>query len=317
MLGLLPVIRCRCRGVITPDATPTPHRIASGVLITMTEKIRFINFSPDEFISGVIGMRAIDVGVYWAACSLMYSSGGPINENDERLLRLFSDHKNAIKASINRLIENGKLQRLDSNLAQTRVTKELEKAQTRARKGAESAKTRWGKATTIEQKQRVTGNAPIKIGNANQEPRTTNQEPRTNTTPIVPKGTSGRGYTVDFESWWSEYPNKVGKPVAAKKFKIAIQKASVGELVDGVRRYVRDKPADRAWLNPATFLHQERYNDEPATTDGNFTDSELDRIVLKAAGVEQLATFGGSTPRSDSIGAEGSGNCLEGEFKAR
>ena len=65
----------------------------------MTEKIRFINFSPDEFISGVIGMRAIDVGVYWAACSLMYSSGGPINENDERLLRLFSDHKNAIKAS--------------------------------------------------------------------------------------------------------------------------------------------------------------------------------------------------------------------------
>lgn len=67
-----------------------------------------------------------------------------------------------------------------------------------------------------------------------------------------------------FDQWWREYPNKVGKPDAKKKYGIALNKASAGELLEGLRQYVSSKPPDRQWCNPATWLHQERWRDEPA-----------------------------------------------------
>ncbi len=37
----------------------------------------------------------------------------------------------------------------------------------------------------------------------------------------------------------------------------------------GLDRYIRTKPADRAWLNPETFINQERWTDQPATIQGH------------------------------------------------
>jgi uncharacterized protein YdaU (DUF1376 family) len=36
------------------------------------------------------------------------------------------------------------------------------------------------------------------------------------------------------------------------------------EILAGLERYIRTKPPDRAWLNPETFLNQERWTDQPA-----------------------------------------------------
>jgi len=68
----------------------------------------------------------------------------------------------------------------------------------------------------------------------------------------------------DFEEWWALYPHKIGKLNAKQKYLIARRTASVGELWGGLYRYIRDKPADRPWCNPATWLHQGRWKDEPA-----------------------------------------------------
>jgi uncharacterized protein YdaU (DUF1376 family) len=51
-------------------------------------KIRRIDYSPDEFLVGVAGMSAEEIGVYWVIVSLIYSSGGPIPVDDDRLKRL-------------------------------------------------------------------------------------------------------------------------------------------------------------------------------------------------------------------------------------
>ncbi len=65
-----------------------------------------------------------------------------------------------------------------------------------------------------------------------------------------------------FDRFWSVWPNKVGRPSAERSFaKVA---AEVDAIVCGVAAYVRDKPADRPWLNPATFLNQRRWEDRPA-----------------------------------------------------
>lgn len=65
--------------------------------------------------------------------------------------------------------------------------------------------------------------------------------------------------------FWDAWPNKVGKPRAMNELE-RLRKRGVlwPSILDGLHRYVRTKPPDRPWLNPATFLHQERFNDQPA-----------------------------------------------------
>lgn len=76
-------------------------------------------------------------------------------------------------------------------------------------------------------------------------------------------GTVKRGRAKPFDQWWPEYPHKVGKGAAERVFPKAIAEAgSVDVLIHGVRRYIRTKPPDRPWCNPATWLNQKRWLDE-------------------------------------------------------
>lgn len=67
----------------------------------------------------------------------------------------------------------------------------------------------------------------------------------------------------DFDQWYSRYPNKVGKPEAQRAFAKARTKTSIESLNEGLTRYLA-KTDDRPWCNPATWLNQERWTDEPA-----------------------------------------------------
>lgn len=69
---------------------------------------------------------------------------------------------------------------------------------------------------------------------------------------------------ADFEAWWQGYPHKIGKAAALKAFRAALKSTDLETLTEGVRRYIRQKPADRAWCNPATWLNQQRWLDAPA-----------------------------------------------------
>lgn len=68
----------------------------------------------------------------------------------------------------------------------------------------------------------------------------------------------------EFDAFWSKYPHKVGKPVAKAKFVAARKRASIDAIMAGLERYVA-KTDDRPWCNPATWLHQDRWADQPAT----------------------------------------------------
>jgi hypothetical protein len=73
----------------------------------------------------------------------------------------------------------------------------------------------------------------------------------------------------DFENWWKDYPHKIGKAFAKKAFASAIKIATYEELVEGVKRYIANKPPDINYCNPATWLNQERWKDEPARREQN------------------------------------------------
>jgi hypothetical protein len=98
-------------------------------------------------------------------------------------------------------------------------------------------------------------------GDAHVEDKTSNLE-------IEPQVKKEQKETRDalFDQFWTAFPNKVGKPKARAAFPTAMRRAkSFDAIMAGLERYIANKPPDRAFLNPATFLNQERWTDEPAT----------------------------------------------------
>ena len=99
-----------------------------------------------------------------------------------------------------------------------------------------------------------------------------NQSP-TNRQPIA---TGGEGnnekkkrnntYTESFEIFWKEYPNRVGKPDAMKKYK----EQEHSEIIEWLERWKEfwdySETEPRFIPHPATWLNQERYRDEPPET---------------------------------------------------
>jgi uncharacterized protein YdaU (DUF1376 family) len=86
-------------------------------------------------------------------------------------------------------------------------------------------------------------------------------------------------------TFWPSYPNKVGKPAAEKAYQSARKRgAELSQIMAGLNRYMATKPPDRSWLNPATFLNQERWADQPATTTNvlQITASPDDRAAALA-----------------------------------
>lgn len=76
--------------------------------------------------------------------------------------------------------------------------------------------------------------------------------------PQTPKG--------DFPEWYGIYPHKVGRAAAEKAYAKAIKLTNREDLISGLRKYIETKPPDRPWCNPATWLNQQRWMDEPNET---------------------------------------------------
>lgn len=90
---------------------------------------------------------------------------------------------------------------------------------------------------------------------------------------------------TEFSTFWAEWPNKVGKPAAVKALASARKRGvPFDKIMEGVRTYIRTKPPDRSWLNPATFLNQDRWEDQPAqvtNAKANPFDGAFDNILDK------------------------------------
>jgi hypothetical protein len=100
-------------------------------------------------------------------------------------------------------------------------------------------------------------------------------------------------YDFEFADFWNLWPNKVGKPAALKAFVGARKRAGLDAIVNGVFAYIRDKPPDRAWLNPATFLNQNRWDDQPAQVQHGRTQETRQSLPEAARRLaEQGLSFG-------------------------
>jgi hypothetical protein len=94
-------------------------------------------------------------------------------------------------------------------------------------------------------------------------PKPLSPKPLQSIPPSPPKGGSSPVEVEFAEVFWPAYPHKVGKPDAKAKFVKARAKADLETIMAGLQRYVA-KTDDRHWCNPATWLFQQRWEDQPA-----------------------------------------------------
>ncbi|MGR9149621.1 YdaU family protein [Rhizobium leguminosarum] len=99
-------------------------------------------------------------------------------------------------------------------------------------------------------------------------------------------------FDPDFERFWDAYPNKTGRPSAENAFSQAIKRASLDEIMTGVRTYAA-KTDDRQWCSPVKWLSDDRWKDQPA--------KPPDKPPPRASGLSHLQNF---QSREDYLAAE-------------
>ncbi len=238
-------------------------------------KVRKVDFSPDEFLVGVTGMKAIDIAVYWVTCALQMSSGRAVHVADSRLFSIIDARAPDIKASLERLVAAGKLQRDGDELVNNRVRKEIKSAAKRIRtareNGANGGRPRKN-SNGLENRAGSAGQNPP--GKLSPSPPSSPSSPSSDEdTPVAPKGAGKRvkakkppEYSHAFSQFWDLYPHKVAKDAAWKAWLKLIEQGRMPAfqvIADAIAAYIAAKPSDRSWANPATWLNGGRWMDAP------------------------------------------------------
>lgn len=141
-------------------------------------KIRRVDYFPDELIAGTAGkMDAVDFGVYWMVCTLIYSRGGPIDNDHVWLAGLFrGTHWRVIRASLDRLIGGGKVSQEGGKLMVKRCADELQKVGKRIAEASQSGRKGGRPNKEINNLEKANGLSDEKL-TTNQQPATNNQQP--------------------------------------------------------------------------------------------------------------------------------------------
>ena len=66
----------------------------------------------------------------------------------------------------------------------------------------------------------------------------------------------------DFDTFWQAYPRKIGKGDARAKFVSALHLTDLPTMLAALEQYKLNKPATQQYCHPATWLHQQRWDDE-------------------------------------------------------
>ena len=127
----------------TLRAPARPGRRSSGAKgADLTHKPRRFDLSPDNFIAGIAGqLSASDLGVYWVICLLIYSAGGPIKDDRDRIGKILANtHGRTINTAIDRLEKLSKITLNDGEIDAKGCRNVIESAVNRVQKAIENGK---------------------------------------------------------------------------------------------------------------------------------------------------------------------------------
>lgn len=200
-------------------------------------------------------LSLLEHGIYRLLLDQYYLTEKPINANALRLIcvRNADDVQTAM-----RLLSEFFQEVEPGEFVHQGCDKVIDKFKEKSLKASTSAKTRWDANAMRTHSE----------GNANHKPITINQEPITNNQ-VKPKPTADKSALDDgFETFWKAYPRKTGKGYAATVW------AKTKPPKDLILRALSWQSDSEQWRkdggqfvpNPATYLNQKRWLDEPPPT---------------------------------------------------
>ncbi|MCR8492778.1 YdaU family protein [Ochrobactrum sp. WV_118_8] len=219
------------------------------------DRIPYFDFYPSDFMHGVRGLSAQEVGVYTMMLCRIYEENGPVEFHVMRLSTYCGMRENTFVKTVEKLIELGKLQLIDGMITNHRAEAEIS---SRANKLKNNSKAGKASAEKRQQKQR---------SNSTDVQQTFNH---TDTdTDITSSLRSDVSIKPDFDSefeqqFWPIYPRRVGKGQALKAFRSARKQAELETILAGVRRYADDRQGESpeftkhasTWLNGQCWLDE-------------------------------------------------------------
>lgn len=241
------------------------------------ERHAYIKFYPSDWIAGTARLSRLQRGVLLDVCLYNWDKGKPMPRVEQDLVFTDAEAQEAVET----LVKLGKLSRSKGGgLASDRAVIEARSASDRSEiakaAGKEGAKKRW----KTGKNDRVAIATPLgsdSYPEPEPEPEPENpHSPQGGVSDLFDDEPPDGGeppqekYPLHFESWWAEYPNKVGKrkafacyQAANKRLKVRTGQSSVllERLLAQKRIWKRRGIVGRYIPHPATWLGQGRYDD--------------------------------------------------------
>jgi len=228
----------------------------------------YFQFYASDWLAGTRGLTAAEMGVYITLLAMMYEREAPIDMDHDRLARLCGATPAAFKKCLSALIEEGKIQSTEKGLLNKRAFKEIAFREKKREVNSANASKRWGKT---QRKQRKIDATALNSQCETDAPQNQNQNQRVSLNRDTPR-------ERDFTAFWEEYPSKIGKQAAKKKYDAAIKAGVPHEtIMAGLERYVRSDRVRKGFVKaPTTWLNQGCWDDEegPACEQDTRTRSE-------------------------------------------
>ena len=256
------------RGVDAPNPALTTNDIRAVDMADnrVSKHYPYFKFYTADWLTGTASLSAAEKGVFITLLAKMYENNGPIKRDDGRLARECGLPKAGFIRAVEQLIELNKITFDGANLYSDRVNCVVTERVDICITKTQNINSRWEK-TKQKQSSKNTDvlREPYESGSKKIRKNTyteTDTDTDTLSNERVTRARRAVGSANKFDEFWSAWPNKVGKPVAAKSYaKVAGEHDAI---IAGVFRYIENKPPDRSWLNPSTFLNNRRWEDEPA-----------------------------------------------------
>ena len=229
--------------------------------------IPYFRFYPADFIGGVRGMSAQEVGLYVMLLCRMYEESGPVEDHALRLSAYCGMRQPTFEKSLQRLVDLGKIERLDGMLSNDRARREISNRANDLEIASKAGKASAEKRLKNQQKSSTT--VQRKVNHTDTDTDTdTSRDTNVSLALVAPKTK-----TPDmFSEFWDRYPKRIGKADAHKAYARAMKKITHDDLMFALSERLPALEAREKQYrpNPATWLNQERWTDEiDATGNGN------------------------------------------------
>lgn len=141
----------------------------------MSDRPWYPHYSAD-FVHGVVGLGAAEIGTYIVILDLIYDRGQPIINDPKRIGAILGEGPRKTRALIGRLIAAGKLIEVDGRLENNRARKERENIAKTSRKTSEIVAKNSRNRCHIEENQLLSDAGSIMLSRARATTITTTKE---------------------------------------------------------------------------------------------------------------------------------------------